>query len=121
MVCRIVIMERARLCPLAWGNAEQQTTITQKYGRFDTIIGADVVYAPDAMQSLFATCCALLTPDAHAKLVLCHIVRRVSEAFIIAVAAHFGLRLQEQQQSFEDAANEATADGPFRLLIFCRR
>ena len=118
--CRNVVMERARVCPLAWGNAEQQTAIAHCYGRFDTIVGADVVYVPEAMQSLFATCCALLTLEAHATLVFCHIVRRISEESIIAMAAHFGLRLQEHDQSFVVAASEAINDGPFRLLIFCR-
>ena len=114
-------MERARICCLAWGDVQQQVAITRRYGLFDVIVGADVVYAPEAIHSLFATCCALLSPESHARLVLCHIVRRVSEDSIVAVAAQFGFYLHTPQQACITATQQAIRGEPFRLLIFCTK
>ncbi|KAL0024741.1 hypothetical protein WJX77_012493 [Trebouxia sp. C0004] len=71
--CRNVVMERARTYILAWGNAQQEAILADQFLSFDAIIGADVVYAPEAIASLFATCSALLSPSVDARLILCHI------------------------------------------------
>lgn len=113
-------MERARVSPLAWGNARQQAIIASQYSSFDTIVGADVVYAPEAIPSLFAACGVLLSQDAHARLILCHIVRRVSENTIIEAAEAAGFRVAQCNQEFTGAAEKAIAGGPFRLLTFCK-
>lgn len=114
-------MERARASPLAWGNEEQHAAIAGRFGLFDVVIGADVVYAPEAIHSLFKSCRAMLKPAAHARLVLCYIVRRVGEDSIITVAAQFGLTLQSRQLTIMDAANRAMLNGAFRLLVFCQK
>ena len=113
-------MERARASLLAWGNDEQHAAIADRFGLFDVVIGADVVYAPEAIHSLFKSCSAMLTSAAHARLVLCYVVRRVSEDSIIAIAADFGLTLQASQPTITVAANKAMVTGAYRLLVFCR-
>ncbi len=114
-------MERARTYVLAWGNAQQEAILAGQFSSFDIIIGADVVYAPEAIASLFATCSALLSPSVHARLILCHVVRRVSEDSIIAAAAATGLIAAQQTAEMNKAMKSAVAGGPFRILVFCKR
>lgn len=114
-------MERARVSLLAWNIDQHQSAVTARYGLFDVIIGADVLYAPEALHSLFQTCSAMLKSAPHATLVLCYVVRRVTETSITAVAAEFGLTLQEREQEAMYAASRAMAVGLFRLLVFCRK
>ncbi len=114
-------MERARTFVLAWGNAQQQAILADQFSSFDTIIGADVVYAPEAVASLFATCSALLSSSVHARLILCHIVRHVSEDSIIAAASAAGLIVAQQTAEIHQAMKSAVAGGPFRILVFCKR
>lgn len=114
-------MERARTYMLAWGNAQQEAILAGRFSSFDTIVGADVVYAPEAIASLFATCSALLSPSVHARLILCHIVRRVSEDSIIAAAAAAGLIAAQSTAEINKAVKSAAAGGPFRILMFCKR
>lgn len=121
VICRKLVMERARLCLLAWGNNQHQNAIASRFGLFDVIIGADVVYAPEALHSLFRSCSAMLRTALHARLVLCYIVRRVTEDSITAVAAAFGLTLEDRQQETVDAADRAMVGSPFRLLVFCKQ
>lgn len=113
-------MERARVFQLAWGNDQQQAAIADRFGPFDVVIGADVVYEPESIHSLFQSCSAMLKPAAHARIVLCYIVRRISEDSIIAIAAEFGLTLQAGPSTFTQAANKAMMNGAYRLLVFCR-
>ncbi len=114
-------MERARTFVLAWGNAQQQAILADQFSSFDTIIGADVVYAPEAVASLFATCSALLSSSVHARLILCHIVRHGSEDSIIAAASAAGLIVAQQTAEIHQAMKSAVAGGPFRILVFCKR
>ena len=114
-------MERARVCLLAWGNNQHQNAIAARFGLFDVVIGADVVYAPETLHNLFRSCSAMLKSALHARLVLCYIVRRVTEDSITAVAAAFGLTLEDRQQETMDAAGRVLVGGPFRMLIFCRQ
>ena len=114
-------MERARTFVLAWGNAQQQAILADQFSSFDTIIGADVVYAPEAVASLFATCSALLSSSVHASLILCHIVRHGSEGSIIAAASAAGLIVAQQTAEIHQAMKSAVAGGPFRILVFCKR
>ena len=117
---RSVVMERARTYVLAWGNAQQESILAGQFSSFDTIVGADVVYAPEAIASLFATCSALLSLSMHARLILCHIVRRVSEDSIIAAASAVGLIAAQQTAEIHTAMKSAAAGGPFRILVFCK-
>ncbi|KAL0034409.1 hypothetical protein WJX79_000775 [Trebouxia sp. C0005] len=119
--CRTVVMERARTCILAWGNAQQEAILAGQFSSFDTIVGADVVYAPEAIASLFATCNALLSPSKHARLILCHIVRRISEDSIIAAAAAAGMIAAQRTAEIHQAMKSAVAGGPFRILVFYKR
>lgn len=114
-------MERARTCILAWGNAQQEAILAGQFSSFDTIVGADVVYAPEAIASLFATCNALLSPSKHARLILCHIVRRISEDSIIAAAAAAGMIAAQRTAEIHQAMKSAVAGGPFRILVFYKR
>lgn len=114
-------MERARVCRLAWGDDQHQNAIDARFGLFDVVIGADVVYAPEALHNLFKSCSAMLKSAPHARLVLCYIVRRVTEDSIIAVAAAFGLNLEDRQQEIMNTADRAMVGGPFRLLVFCKQ
>ena len=114
------MIERARISVLAWGNAKQQAVVKKQCLSFDTILGADVVYAAEALSSLFETCNALLSPCASARLVLCHVARRVSEEAIVEAAAASGLYLQQNTQDITDGAGTAFAGEPFRLLMFCK-
>lgn len=114
-------MERARVCLLAWGNDHHQKAIAARFGLFDIVIGADVVYAPEALHNLFRSCSVVLKSASHARLVLCYVVRRVTEDSIIAVAAAFGLTLEDRQQKTMNAANRAMVGSPFRLLVFCKQ
>lgn len=114
-------MERARLGLLAWGNKQHENAIAARFGLFDVVVGADVVYAPQALHDLFRSCSDMLKSASHARLVLCYIVRHVTEDSITATAAAFGLTLQNEQQEFMNAADRAMVGGPFRLLVFCRK
>ncbi len=44
-------------------------------GRFQVAVGADVVYAPGAAASLFATAAAVLSPSPGAAFILAHVSR----------------------------------------------
>ena len=110
-------MERARAAPLAWGDDQHQSVIQSRYASFDTIIGADVVYASEVIPALFRTCKSLLSPHKDAQLVLCHITRRVSENAIIDAAAACGLQHTSCLPEWTETAT-ASVNGPFRLLIF---
>ena len=76
-------MERVRVHPLAWGDVQQQAVLQTRYNSFDAIVGADVLYAPEAMPALFTACSSLLSHQAGARLIFCHITRRVSETTIL--------------------------------------
>ena len=45
---------------LAWGNAGHQASLQKEFGRFDLILGADVVYVEGAVPLLMASLAALL-------------------------------------------------------------
>lgn len=47
---------------LIWGNPSQLQSLLDKYGRLDTILGADVVYTEASLEPLFDTVAALLEP-----------------------------------------------------------
>ena len=115
-----MVIERARTQALTWGNQEQQAVLAAQFSSFDTIIGADVVYAPEAVSGLFATCSALMTCSIHARLILCHIVRRVSEGSIIAAAAASGLVVAQPRQATTNAIDSAIGNGPFRFMEFIK-
>ena len=61
MLCRLVIIERARCRCLCWGDTTQQSRLAAEFGNgFDMILGADVLYVPEAIGPLFAACAHLL-------------------------------------------------------------
>ena len=60
-----VVIERARVALLPWGDGARICRLQQTHPKlFDFILGADVVYAAEFVQSLLATSSAML---AHAN------------------------------------------------------
>ena len=53
-------------------------------------------------------CVAIFTGMVQARLVLCHVTRRVSEERIVSLASTIGLTLEVERQ----------LDGPIRVLVF---
>lgn len=51
---------RVQVKQLCWGR-KQAASFRDEFGRFDRIIGSDIVYAPEAAQPLFETAAELLT------------------------------------------------------------
>ena len=60
-MCSVAVIERLRLRRLEWGNARQEAVLLKEFGRFDLIVGADVVYVEEALPLLLASIAALLT------------------------------------------------------------
>lgn len=57
-----VIVERARLQLLEWGNQRHIGALRQSYpGGFDLAFGADVAYVEELVPLLFSTACQLLS------------------------------------------------------------
>lgn len=114
-------MERARVQQLTWGSEVSQRLLLEVRGQFDIIVGADVVYAPEAINSLFATMQAVLVHDGNARIVLCYIVRKVCENSLIQTAYKHGLEPVAVHGMLADAADQVVGqDLPFRLLLFRR-
>ncbi|KAI5058940.1 hypothetical protein GOP47_0025259 [Adiantum capillus-veneris] len=86
--------------PLNWGCPEQIEKVKQqmKGQGSDMIIGSDVMYVAEAVPLLFATAKALIAKGMPGKpepvLLLCHIERHVSEAFILDSAQENGFSLE---------------------------
>ena len=114
-------MERARVCQLIWGNDAQHRAIQQTVGLFDVIIGADVVYTSEAIDSLFVTISILLKTGLQSRVLLCYIVRRVSEDFLHDSAAHHGLEVMIMSAVLADAAKRVTKSAPFRFMLLKRK
>lgn len=114
-------MERARVCPLAWGSVAQQTGIQERMGLFDVIIGADVVYAAEAVEDLFTTVQALLSLDENSRVLLCYIVRRVSEQSLHASASRHGFEVLNLDAALAVAAEQVTGQDPFRFMLLKRK
>ena len=67
-MCSKVIVERARLRQLAWGNQAHMQALKREYpGGFDIILGSDIVYVDSFVPDLFATAVALLSPHSKVK------------------------------------------------------
>ena len=118
--CSNVVIERARLRQLTWGDASHLPALQQEFpGGFHTIIGADVVYNADCVPDLFATAVALLAGSGSARLMLCHVTRHVSEDRILATAQHAGLKhLSDPACLTQEHLQSAGLKEPYRLLTF---
>ncbi|XP_051151498.1 uncharacterized protein LOC127265642 [Andrographis paniculata] len=84
---------------LQWGSKSEIEAIKQLNGTgFDIIIGTDVTYVPLAIKPLFATARELISTgsDAKSALILCHVFRRVDEAFILSAASEYGFSLVDK-------------------------
>ena len=146
------MVERLRLRRLRWGDAADTAAVAERFGRFDVVLGADVVYVEEAVPQLFSTVLQLLSPspqvttssspksstggdqgkwaiqigilelhckvsnclsaDLQARVILCHITRRVSEETIIADASAAGLVLCTNPE------HALCPEGPYRMLSF---
>ena len=60
--CSLAVVERLRLRRLHWGNPEQTAALVDAFGRFDVILGADVVYDEEFVPQLFGSIAGLLKP-----------------------------------------------------------
>ena len=109
------------MCQLIWGDDAHHIAIQQTVGLFDVIIGADVVYAAEAIDSLFATISTLLKTGLQSRVLLCYIVRRVSEDLLHASAAQCGLEVMGMTPVLADAARSVTVSDPFRFMLFKRK
>ena len=56
------MVERLRLRRLRWGDPADTAALTERFGRFDVVLGADVVYVEEAVPQLFSTVRQLLAP-----------------------------------------------------------
>ena len=56
----LVVVERLRLRRLRWGHTGDCAALLDNLGRFDVILGADVVYVESAIPQLFASAAHLL-------------------------------------------------------------
>lgn len=66
--CSKVIIERARLQHLSWGNSGHIGKLRKAHpAGFDLIIGADIVYAEEFVTELFRTAHALLKDSAQVR------------------------------------------------------
>ncbi|KAK9828449.1 hypothetical protein WJX72_000046 [[Myrmecia] bisecta] len=119
----LVVIERARLRRLAWGEAAEVAALQRDFpGGFDVVLGADVVYVEEAVPQLFAAITAMLAHHPQACVLLCHVIRRVSEDRIFAAAEAAGLYSVPLCNGLAAASAEAgVVEGPFRLALLRRR
>ena len=113
-------MERARIAQLVWGNDAQQTAIQQTLGVFDIVVGADVVYNLEAIEALFVTVQALSSHEVQAMLILCYIVRRVSENALCNSATRHGFVVMQMSPALATAAADVAQSDPFRFMLLKR-
>lgn len=114
-------MERARIAQLVWGNVAQQTAIQQTLGLFDIVVGADVVYNLEAVEPLFVTVQALSNHEVQATLILCYIVRRVSENALCESATRHGFEVMQMNPALATAAADVAQKEPFRFMLLKRK
>lgn len=115
-----VIIERARLRELAWGDNNQIAAVLgDNPGGFDMVFGTDVVYVEEFIALLLKTARKMLKPDSQARLVLCHITRRVAEGDICMAASHAGFSQCELPKAGPvDFLGGGAADASIRFLCF---
>ena len=65
LTCSLAVIERLRVRRLAWGDIGHQASLQQEFGRFDLILGADVVYVNETVPLLMASLAALLRQGAQ--------------------------------------------------------
>ncbi|KAL6556685.1 hypothetical protein OROGR_005973 [Orobanche gracilis] len=88
---------------LEWGNKNDIEAIKRvnKKG-FDIIIGTDVTYVSEAIIPLFGTARELISRDRFVGnekepgLILCHVLRRVDEPYILSAASQYGFKLVDK-------------------------
>ena len=114
-------MERARIAQLVWGDVAQQTAIQQTLGLFDIIVGADVVYTLEAIEALFVTVQALSSHGVQATLILCYIVRQVSENVLYDSATRHGFVVMQMSPALATAAADVAQSDPFRFMLLKRK
>ncbi|XP_057831124.2 uncharacterized protein LOC131041905 isoform X2 [Cryptomeria japonica] len=92
---------------LEWGNKAHIDAARSLCPQgFDVIIGTDVVYVEDAIIPLFETAKALVSTGEIGMLrpavILCHVIRRVHEGYIISAASQYGFHLEDKWPSDND-------------------
>ncbi|KAG8375693.1 hypothetical protein BUALT_Bualt10G0127100 [Buddleja alternifolia] len=90
-------LDKLNVKRLEWGDKCDIEAIKKLNGKgFDIIIGTDVTYISGAIIPLFATARELISENnKEAALILCHVFRRVDEAYILSAASEYGFRLVE--------------------------
>ncbi|KAL3844256.1 hypothetical protein ACJIZ3_001659 [Penstemon smallii] len=86
---------------LEWGNEDDILAVKQLNEKgFDVIIGTDVTYITEAIIPLFATAKELISSTHNSKeppaLILCHVLRRVDEPYILSAASEYGFVLVDR-------------------------
>ena len=78
--------------PLLWGNAEQLAALLAEYGRFDLVVGSELVYRPDCHGALIQTMRTACVGGA--SVLLAHRERQGLgvDSFHALAAAHFEVR-----------------------------
>lgn len=61
--CSLGVVERLRLRRLRWGDAADAAALAERFGQFDIVLGADVVYVEQCVPQLFSTVSQLLAPS----------------------------------------------------------
>ena len=118
--CSNVVIERARLRQLTWGDASHLSALQRDFpAGFNTILGADVVYNAQCVPDLFAAVVALLAESCSARFMLCHVTRCVGEDRILAAAQHAGLKHVSNPACLtQEHLQSAGLKEPYRLLTF---
>jgi len=55
---------------LFWGGPEEVKPFVDKHGRFDLVLGADVLYTESSLAPLIHTVCAVMADSVHAKFLI---------------------------------------------------
>ncbi|KAJ7540251.1 hypothetical protein O6H91_10G006600 [Diphasiastrum complanatum] len=135
-------VEKIMCCQLCWGDQEAIDALkgSNREG-FQLVIGTDVTYVAEALPLLFETCRAVLAEPSSGMLeplvLLCHVIRNVSENEIICMAEKYGFHLysawcpQTKEHSFqvngshvnvslseESMSNRLAFSGALRFMCF---
>ncbi|CAD7698794.1 unnamed protein product [Ostreobium quekettii] len=116
--CGIVDTSRAQFRVIEWGNNEQIEDIVQEVpSGFDVVLGADVLYSKLAVPLFFSTCTKLLVKSNTARLLVCYIIRSVSEAEVLKCARSAGFEWESLKHQLPTAEGDCPS---LQLMMFHR-
>jgi ribosomal protein L11 methylase PrmA len=80
--------DRASVTRMHWSDEEEVASVAAT-GPFDMVVGSDLLYAPEALESLLETLTAVCTPD-HTEVLLTYPTRFTEKLFLTMARDEYG-------------------------------